>query len=109
MAVAAACRVGQHRRAAIPSLALYNGRAGHLYQHIACGAKRPPASRRPWPAGARGDRKRAHGAACAIDNGLASSLANIRERDRVDASIEEVNACGEAHLPELHARPVPMK
>jgi hypothetical protein len=45
----------------------------------------------------------------AIDHGLASSLANIRERDRVDASIEKVNACGEAHLPELHVRPVPVK
>jgi len=40
---------------------------------------------------------------------LASSLANIRERDRVDASIEKVNACGEAHLPELHVRLVPVK
>ena len=33
----------------------------------------------------------------AIDHGLASSLANIRERDRVDASIE--NACVEALCP----------
>ena len=81
---------------------LYYGRAGHLYQNIACGARwRPPA----LPGGCK--TRQEEQAQLAVDHGVALVWpTSVNVIALMHASRKsKVNACGEAHLPELYVRP----